>query len=525
MIGISFLGHIEKTSTDGSCIYPNPYGNRIHSVECIWQCVHDKNDAIPRHSTVIIASYRIIPAICKKIVGAYIRVNTHNCVHTNKSPELRVIIAAIQVIKAGFCVVIIPSVAERILGAHGVASGVGDRAVAPGVVAVLGHNLSGSNPDNGDNIPLQVVEVVEQHSPVGKAHALAGAVVEEPHNGIPGLLRQDLAAVEEEFRGGAVDRLAGADTVSVVLIAVGVAAIDDLPQLPAHPGVAGAVVGEHVADAVVGDGLAVVLGQQVRPAAVAIGVCLGLQNLAQGAGCIGVTLYRQNVPGLAVGVDEGGVLCLAVVAGQLVFLVVGVLLPQGLGVVGGPDPLGGDVAGLVVRIVQVRNAQKPRVVGVVDAPDRGGGAIGVGGPIEVKKPQLKLGIFLYFSDIDTRCMFSVAPVCKIRPRVIFKSNDIQGPYSHIIRICSVYRYNFHPKSVFVLCCFKIISSIVDFLIIAIFHFSGNTGPAPIIIGNQLPLKIIKQIPDRFIQIFRFLQCVFGKQRFQRIYILRLDCIY
>ena len=153
-------------------------------------------------------------------------------------------------------------------------------------------------------------------------------------------MRQNLAAVEEEFRGGAIDCLAGADTVGVVLIAVGVAAVGDFPQLPAHPGVAGAVVGEHVADAVVGDGLAVVLGQQVCPAAVAVGVCLGLQNVAQGAGCIGIPLDRQDVPGLAVGVDEGGVLGLAVVAGQLVFLVVGILLPQGLGVVGGPDPLG-----------------------------------------------------------------------------------------------------------------------------------------------------------------------------------------
>ena len=200
--------------------------------------------------------------------------------------------------------------------------------------------MSGSSPDNGNNIPLDIVEVVEQHGPVGKAHALAGAVVEEAHNGIPGLLRQDLAAVEEKFRGGAIDCLAGADTVSVVLIAVGVAAVGDFPQLPAHPGVAGAVVAGHVANAVVGDGLAVVLGQQVRPAAVAIGVGFGLQNLAQGTGCIGVTLYRQNVPGLAVGVDEGGVLGLAVVAGQLVFLIVGVFLPQGLGVVGGPNSLG-----------------------------------------------------------------------------------------------------------------------------------------------------------------------------------------
>ena len=128
--------------------------------------------------------------------------------------------------------------------------------------------MPGSSPDNGNNIPLDIVEVVEQHGPVGKAHALAGAVVEEAHNGIPGLLRQNLAAVEEEFRGGSIHRLAGADAVSVVLVAVSIAAAGDFPQLPAHPGVAGAVVGEHVADAVVGDGLAVVLGQQIGPAAV-----------------------------------------------------------------------------------------------------------------------------------------------------------------------------------------------------------------------------------------------------------------
>ena len=170
---------------------------------------------------------------------------------------------------------------------------------------------------------MDIVEVVEQHSPVGEAHALAGAVVEEAHNGIPGLLSQDLAAVEEELRGGTVDCLAGADAVGVVLVAVSIAAIDDLPQLTALPGVAGAVVAGHVADAVVGDGLAVVLGQQIGPAAVAVGVGLSLQNLAQGAGCIGVPLDRQDVSGLAVGVDEGGVLGLAVVAGELVFLIVG----------------------------------------------------------------------------------------------------------------------------------------------------------------------------------------------------------
>ena len=242
----------------------------------------------------------IVVAVCKQILRSGTAV-VDKAVRADEPPELRIIIAAVEIIKARLGVVIVASVAEGVFVAHGVAGGVGDGAFAPGVVAVLGHNLSGSSPDNGNNIPLQVVEVVEQHGPVGKAHSLAGAVVEEAHNGIPGLLRQDLAAVEEEFRGGAVDCLAGADTVSVVLVAVSIAAIGDLPQLPAHPGVAGAVVGEHVADAVVGNGLAVVLGQQIRPAAVAVGVGLVLQNFAQGAGRIGVTLYgflSNNFPNM-----------------------------------------------------------------------------------------------------------------------------------------------------------------------------------------------------------------------------------
>ena len=255
----------------------------------------------------------IVETVGKKIVALRISANASQLrVNVDKPTELRVIIPAVQVIKPGLGVVIIPSVAERIFVAHGVAGGVGYGAFAPGVVAVLSHDLPRGGPDDGDDIPLDIVEIVEQHSTVGKAHALAGAVVEEPHNAVPGLLRQNLTAVEEEFRGGSIHRLAGADAVSVVLIAVGVAAVGDFPQLPAHPGVAGAVVGEHVADAVVGDGLAVVLGQQISPAAVAVGVGLGLQNLAQGTGCIGVPLYRQNVPGLAIGVDEGGVFDLAV---------------------------------------------------------------------------------------------------------------------------------------------------------------------------------------------------------------------
>ena len=218
----------------------------------------------------------IVVAVCKQILRSGTAV-VDKAICADKPPELRVIVPAIQVIKARLGIVIVPPVAERIFVAHGVAGGVGDSAFAPGVVAVLSHDLPRGGPDDGNDIPLQVVEIVEQHGPVGKAHALAGAVVEEAHNRIPGFLRQNLAAVEEKFRGGAIDCLAGADTVSVVLIAVGVAAVGDFPQLTALPAVAGAVVAGHVADGIVADRLTVVLRQQVAPAAV-VDVGAGLQG-------------------------------------------------------------------------------------------------------------------------------------------------------------------------------------------------------------------------------------------------------
>ena len=62
------------------------------------------------------------------------------------------------------------------------------------------------------------------------------------------------------------------------------------------------------------DRLAVVLGQQVAPAAV-VDIGAGLQRgRRKGSGRKGVTLYRLDVPGAVVGIDEGGVLGLAAIA-------------------------------------------------------------------------------------------------------------------------------------------------------------------------------------------------------------------
>ena len=118
-------------------------------------------------------------------------------IRADKPSELRVIVSAVEIIQPGLGVVRIPPVAVWILFAHSVAAGVGDGALAPGVVAVLSHDLPRGGPDDGDDIPLHVVEIIIQRVAVGEAHPLARAVVEEQHGGVPGLLGQDLAAIED----------------------------------------------------------------------------------------------------------------------------------------------------------------------------------------------------------------------------------------------------------------------------------------------------------------------------------------
>ena len=259
--------------------------------------------------------HRIVEAVGKQIVAQGGSSNTRQFrVDIDKPPELRAIVPAIEVIQPRLGIVVVTPVAEGVLFTHGVAGGVGNGALAPGVVAVSGHHLARGGPDDGDDIPLHVVEVIIQRVAVGKAHPLARAVVEEQHNAVPGLLSQDLAAVEEKLRFGAVHRLGRADAVGIVLIAIGVAAVGDLRQLPALPAVAGAVVACHVADGVVTDRLTVVLRQQVAPAAV-VDVGAGLQSgRRKGSSRKGIPLYRFDIPGAVVGIDEGGVLGLAVVA-------------------------------------------------------------------------------------------------------------------------------------------------------------------------------------------------------------------
>ena len=239
----------------------------------------------------------------------------HNIpVRINKPAHLGIIVPAVEVIQSRLGIVVISPIAEGIGVACCPAVGVLHRAVAPCVVRIPGHNPAVAGVHQADDITLQVIHVVERIAVADHADAVPLAIVEEPHGALSGLLRQNLTAVEEILRGDAVDRLARPYAVGVVGKAERIFVLCCTRKLSALPSHIPAEIARRVTDGVVGDGLTVVGRQQITPGAVAVGVGFGLQDLAQSAGCVGVPLDRQDVPCLTVGVDEGGVLGLAVVA-------------------------------------------------------------------------------------------------------------------------------------------------------------------------------------------------------------------
>ena len=235
-------------------------------------------------------------------------------VRTDKPAHLGIIVPAVEVIQPRLCIVVVPPVAEGVGVACRPAVGVLHRALAPCVVRIPGHNPAVAGVHQADDITLQVIHVVERIAVADHADAVPLAIVEEPNGALSGLLRQNLTAVEEILRGDAVDRLARSYPVGVIGEAQRLRVLGRSGQAPARPVKAPAEIARRVTDGVVGDGLTVVGRQQITPGAVAVGVGFGLQDLAQSAGCVGVPLDRQDVPCLTVGVDEGGVLGLAVVA-------------------------------------------------------------------------------------------------------------------------------------------------------------------------------------------------------------------
>ena len=85
---------------------------------------------MPKLTAIIDSSDRVAITVSKQILipKGTIGRNCYNirCIRADESPELRVIVPAVQVIQPGLGIVIVPPVAEGVFVAHGVAGGVVD---------------------------------------------------------------------------------------------------------------------------------------------------------------------------------------------------------------------------------------------------------------------------------------------------------------------------------------------------------------------------------------------------------------
>ena len=92
---------------------------------------------------------------------------------------------------------------------------------------------------------------------------VAAVVVDEPVDGVSGFFREDSAAVQEIFGCSTIYGFLRADTVGVVEVCVRAAVLGQGIQSAARPSQYFSAITQRVADLVVGNGFAVVGGEEV----------------------------------------------------------------------------------------------------------------------------------------------------------------------------------------------------------------------------------------------------------------------
>ena len=195
------------------------------------------------------------------------------CVGVYESANFRIIVSALEIVQACFCVVVIPSIPQRIYICH-----VARRSeqLAPSVVSVCGRFCAGCGYDL-ENIPLKVLDVevfgVSAVRGSGEAYDLSGGIIVEVKGVDISNIRCQLAALPDVVVSHAVDGLACAQAGLVIGKAQCVAALGHACQLSAAlPAHRPAAVAKRVAYAVVSYLLAVIRGQQVSPFRVTVGI-------------------------------------------------------------------------------------------------------------------------------------------------------------------------------------------------------------------------------------------------------------
>ncbi len=178
-----------------------------------------------------------------------------------------------EVVHTDLGIVVIASVAEWVDGGNGTAGGViCSCTYAPGVVVIAGYS-GAAGVGNADDIALQVLLEVERLLIIDDAaNGLLGIVQGNQNVFAPGFL-QDLATIQCVVVLHATYSFTGSDAVGIIGVCVFAEGLH-LPALFPNQGVSQIFGG--VALGVVGDGLAIVTGQQVGPCGIVVAILLAV---------------------------------------------------------------------------------------------------------------------------------------------------------------------------------------------------------------------------------------------------------
>jgi len=266
-------------------------------------------------------------------------------IRVDEPTPARVVIPALEVVEACLAVVHISAVPQRVGGAEGIGLGAGDREhIAPRVVGIGHHLLFVPGHDAGD-IALGIAEIVVAHTVIRHRNGAQRIIDKVQFIAAPQHVGQLSAGIVIILIDRAAHLLGAAQAVGVVGVGDIGAGLRHTRQLAAMlPSVDPRAVIRQVANGVVGQRLAAIVGEQILPCRVAVGVGLGGGGGAEGAGSVGVLLLGRNVAAVAVGIRPRLPCCLIILALQLVEGIVGV--PGGVGAIGDR----GNVAPVIVSV-------------------------------------------------------------------------------------------------------------------------------------------------------------------------------
>ena len=219
----------------------------------------------------------------------------------NESTHRRVVISALEVVEVGFVVIDVATVAKRVMDTEGIGHGAGSsQRPAPCVIGIL-DNCSATGVQDGGNIALNIGGIVVVRTVVGDGHGGAGCIVGKVQGIVAhGHLTQAATVIDVVIGSGTVGPL-GSQTVCVVGVRPGGTAIGHGSQFTAMlPGVGPGAVGQHVANGIAGNGLAVVAGQQIAPSTI-IGIVDSSLHRTQRAGGMPIFLVDGDIACIIIG--------------------------------------------------------------------------------------------------------------------------------------------------------------------------------------------------------------------------------